>query len=481
MTASNVSDGVTTGLSPQARRAVVVVLVGAVLAFLDATIVNVALHSLATALNASLDAIQWVVTAYLLVQVAVLPASGWAARKIGPKRLYMSTLGLFTVASIACGLADSVGTLIVARVAQGFGAGLMIPVGQLILITSAGQRGMARAMVAAGLPMVLTPVIGPTIGGLLLQYAGWQWIFLINVPFGVLGLVLAWRLLQPDEPTEAAGPLDVVGLVMISLGTVGVTFGSARAGVRNVTDPQVLVPVLAGVAVIGLFVVHATRSAHPVLDLRLWRDPLFRAGAVTTLVLGAVTFGAMVLLPLYFQVIRDQDAAHTGMLLAPQGLGAAVAMGLSAPMVERLGGLTSVVGAVIGVVATVPFLFVACDTPYWLLAAAMIVRGLGIGLAATPAMTVALRNLGPAQMADATPQLNIMQRIGGSIGTAVFVVILQQGLRDSGIQHSEQAGAFATTFTWVLGAALVAIIPAAALAARGGRLDAAGDSLGNEP
>ncbi|MGW4093642.1 DHA2 family efflux MFS transporter permease subunit [Nocardia sp. NPDC004750] len=479
MTAFNISDSVTTGLSPQARRAVVVVLVGAVLAFLDATIVNVALHSLATALDASLDAIQWVVTAYLLVQVAVLPASGWAARKVGPKRLYMSTLGLFTVASIACGLADSVGALIVARVAQGFGAGLMIPVGQLILITSAGQRGMARAMVAAGLPMVLTPVIGPTLGGLLLQYAGWQWIFLINVPFGVLGLVLAWRLLQPDEPAEAAGPLDVVGLMMISLGTVGVTFGLARAGVRSVTDPQVLVPVLAGVAVIGLFVVHAMRSAHPVLDLRLWRDPLFGAGAVTTLVLGAVTFGAMVLLPLYFQVIRDQDAAHTGMLLAPQGLGAAVAMGLSAPMVERLGGLTSVIGAVIGVVATVPFLFVTGDTPYWLLAAAMIVRGLGIGLAATPAMTVALRNLGPAQMADATPQLNIMQRIGGSIGTAVFVVILQQGLRDSGIQHSEQAEAFATTFTWVLGAALIAIIPAAVLAARGGRLDAAGDSLGN--
>lgn len=453
-------------LTPQARRAVIVVLIGAILAFLDATVVNVALHTLAGAVDVSLDAIQWVVTAYLLAQVAVLPASGWAARRVGAKRLYLASLALFTLASIACGLAGSLGMLIMARVAQGVGAGLMIPVGQLILARTAGRRGMARAMVAAGIPMVLTPIVGPTIGGLLLEFAGWPWIFLINVPFGVLGLALAVRLLEADA-TEPAGPLDMVGLLWISLGTVATTYGLARAGAHGLTDLRVLVPLLAGVAVTALFVVHTLRSPAPILDLRLWRDRSFGAGAATTFVLGATTFGAMVLLPLYFQLVRGQDAAHTGLLLAPQGLGAAAAMVLSAPMVERIGGWTAMLGGLIGVVATVPFLFLADDTPYWLPAAAMVVRGLGIGLAATPAMTVALRDVAPERMADATPQLNIMQRIGGSIGTAIFVVILQSGLRERGPQGASSA-AFTTTFGWVLGAAVLALIPAFALA-RGAR------------
>ncbi|MFI1916305.1 DHA2 family efflux MFS transporter permease subunit [Nocardia sp. NPDC020380] len=465
MTASNVSDGVTSGLSPQARRAVVVVLVGAVLAFLDATIVNVALKSLAAALGCTLDAIGWVVTAYLLAQVAVLPLSGWAARRVGPRRLYVAALTAFTLASLGCGLAGSLGILITARIVQGVGAGLMIPAGQLILVLAAGRAGMARAMVAAGIPMILTPVIGPTVGGLLLEYAGWQWIFLINIPFGVLGLVLALRLLPADGPREAAGPLDVVGLGLISFGTVGITYGLAQAGADSVTGARVLAPLLAGTVSLVLFVAHGLRSRHAVLDLGLWRDRVFAAAAVTTLVLGAVTFGAMILLPLYFQLVRHQDAAHTGMLLAPQGIGAAVAMVLSARLYERIGARTCVLGAAIGVAATVPFLFLSDDTSYWLLALAMIVRGLGIGLAATPAMTAALQDLSPDRMADATPQLNIMQRIGGSIGTAVFIVVLQQGLRAGG--GGGASDAFATTFGWVLTAAILALLPTSILAMRG--------------
>lgn len=463
MTASNVSDGVTSGLSPQARRAVVVVLIGAVLAFLDATIVNVALKSLAAALGCTLDAIGWVVTAYLLAQVAVLPVSGWAARRVGPRRLYVAALTTFTLASLGCGLAGNLGILITARIVQGVGAGLMVPAGQLILVLAAGRAGMARAMVAAGIPMILTPVIGPTVGGLLLEYAGWQWIFLINIPFGVLGLVLAVRLLPADGPREAAGPLDVLGLALISLGTAGITYGLAQAGADSVTGARVLVPLLAGTVALALFVAHGLRSRHPVLDLGLWRDRVFAYAAVTTLVLGATTFGAMILLPLYFQLVRHQDAAHTGMLLAPQGIGAAVAMVVSARLYERIGARTCLFGAALGVAATVPFLFLSDDTSYWLLGLAMVVRGLGIGLAATPAMTAALQNLSPDRMADATPQLNIMQRIGGSIGTAVFVVVLQQGLRAGGA-----SGAFTVTFGWVLAAAIVALLPTAILAMRGG-------------
>ncbi|GAB0105813.1 DHA2 family efflux MFS transporter permease subunit [Nocardia sp. JMUB6875] len=468
MTTSNLPEAVDDrpALNPHARRAIVVVLVGAVLAFLDATIVNVALKSLAADLGGTLDEIQWVVTVYLLVQAAVLPVTGWAARRMGAKRVYIGALLLFTLASLACAAAGSVATLVVARVAQGMGAGVMIPVGQMILVSAAGRQGMARAMVAAGIPMVLTPVIGPTIGGLLLEYAGWQWIFLINVPIGVLGLILAARLLPSDVRTESARRLDVFGLLLISLGMVGITYSLSAAVQRGVTDPRVLVTLLGGTALTTLFIVHALRTRNPVLDLRLWRDGFFAAGTASTFVIGAVTFGAMVLLPLYFQIVRHQDAAHTGLLMAPQGIGAAVAMGVSARLYEHIGALTALLGAVIGCAATVPFLLIADDTPYWLLSGAMVLRGLGIGLAAMPAMTAAMRNLTPSQIIDATPQLTIMQRLGGSIGTAAFVVILQRHLPGGADQA---APAFAVTFSWVLVASTLAVVPTLSMVLLGRR------------
>lgn len=462
------------GLTPQARRAVVVVLIGAILAFLDATIVNVALKSLSANLNTSLDSIQWIVTVYLLTQAAVLPMTGWAARRVGAKRLYVAALLLFTLASVACGLSENVGELIVARVVQGVGGGAMIPAGQIILVTAAGQRGLARVMAAVGIPMVITPVFGPTIGGLLLEHAGWQWIFLINLPIGLLGLALAIRLLPSDERTAPAGPLDALGYALVSLGAIGLTYALAEVAARGITAPQVLLPLLAGIALTAAFVVRSMRVPHPVLDVRLYRNPLFSSASLATFVFGAATFGGMVLMPLYFQLVRGQDAAHTGMLLAPQGIGAAIAMGLSSRIFEKIGSLVCVVGSVVGIAATVPFMVITADTPYWLLGVAMTLRGLGIGLAVMPAMTAALRTLKPDQISDATPQLNIMQRIGGSIGTAVFVAVLHRNLPGTGNRPAGQASAFATTFTWVLAAAVLATLPTILMAALERRHDPRG-------
>lgn len=466
MTVSDLPGGVTakSTLTPRARKVVVVVLIGAILSLLDATVVNVALKSLSESLGSSLDAIPWVVTAYLLAQAAVLPVTGWAARRIGAKRLYLIALLVFTLASIWCGLSDSVGELIGARVLQGIGGGAMLPAGQIILVTAAGRDGLSKVMAAVGIPMVLTPVIGPTIGGLLLEYAGWPWIFLINVPIAVVGLALGLRLLPRDARTESVAPLDFLGLTLASLGMVGLTYALAEIGTRGISSTRVLVPLCAGLVVTALFVARSLRVDHPILDLRLYRDGLYSSAAVATFLFGVATYGSMVLLPLYFQIVRDQDVAHTGLLLAPQGLGAAVAMAVSSRIFDRIGSRICVIGGVIGAVATLPFLLIGDRTPYWVLGLAMVVRGAGIGLAAMPAMTVALRRLRPDQISDATPQLNIAQRLGGSIGTAVFVVVLDNRLRDSDIRPAQQSAAFGVTFTWVLAAAVLAIAPAIAMA-----------------
>jgi len=223
----------------------------------------------------------------------------------------------------------------------------------------------------------------------------------------------------------------------------------------------VLVPLLVGLALVAVFIVRSLRIPQPLLDLRLFANPAFAAAAVTTFCLGAALFGAMILMPLYFQTVRAQDAVHTGLLLMPQGIGAAIAMGLSGRITERVGGgITALFGVLVTVVATLPFVFIGAETSYYLIGAAMVVRGFGIGMSMMPSMTAAFSVLRRDQVADASPQLTVLQRVGGSIGTAILAVVLQSGI--SGLAAPSPAGiagAFGDTYYWVLGISLVALLP----------------------
>ena len=194
-------------IEPHVWRIASVVILGVIMSVLDTTIVNVALHDLSGDLHAPLDSIQWVITGYLLSLAAVIPITGWAVRRYGARRLYLIALVVFTVGSALCGLAWSSGSLIAFRVLQGVGGGMLTPIGQMILVKAAGPRNLPKVMSAIGFPIVLAPVFGPTLGGLLLQDAGWQWIFMINVPVGILAFTLALRLLPRDHAgAAAAGP-----------------------------------------------------------------------------------------------------------------------------------------------------------------------------------------------------------------------------------------------------------------------------------
>ena len=452
-------------LEPHVRKIAVAVVLGTIMSVLSTTIVNVALDTLAVQLDASLDEVQWVVTSYMLALAAVIPVSGWAAARFGARPLYIAALALFTLGSALCGFAWSLESLVAARVLQGLAGGMLVPVGQIALVRAAGPGNMARVMTAIGIPVILAPVFGPTIGGLLVEHVGWQWIFFVNIPVGLAAVAAAWRLLPRDtiEP-GAAGRLDALGLGLVAAGLVGITFGLSEAGtLHSFAAPQALVPTVGGFALVTAFVLRALRIDYPLLDVRLYANKAFAAASVSTFALGAALFGAMVLLPLYFQLVRGEDAVTTGLLLIPQGLGTALAMAISGRATERIGGgLTALIGGVIMIVATIPFMLIEATTSYWLLGAAMVVRGLGIGMAMMPAMTSAFAALRPEQVHDATPQLNVLQRVGGSIGTAILVVVLQNGI--TGATPEAAAPAFAHTYGWVVAISVVALLPTIVLA-----------------
>src|SRR5580692_490095 len=446
-------------IEPYVWKIAAVVILGMIMSILDTTIVNVALRTLGHDLHSSLAQIQWVVTGYILSLAAVIPVTGWAARRFGAKRVYMVSLVLFTAGSALCAVATSTTSLVLFRVLQGAGGGMIMPIGQLIMAQVAGPKRMGRVMGIVSMPAMLAPILGPVIGGAILEKLHWSWIFLVNVPIGVIALALAWRML-PKTDSGVAGRLDVVGLGLLSGGSTAVVYGlSELATHASVTAPTVMWPVVAGLALSAIFVWHALRIERPLLDIRLYANRVFGAASLTTFGLGAALFGAMILVPLYYQEVRHESVIVTGLLTGPQGLGMLLVMPLTGRLTERFGGgRVAIVGVTILSLTTVPLAFVGASTSILSLSVVLALRGIGIGFAFVPAMSAAFASLRPDQLSDATPQLNVLQRLGGAIGTAVLAVVLQ---RASAGAHTAThlAHAFDKAYWGSVGIAALSLIP----------------------
>jgi EmrB/QacA subfamily drug resistance transporter len=462
-----------------------VVVIGSIMSIMATTIVNVALDRLSEELRSPLADIQWVVTGYLLGMAAVIPAAGWAVRRVGGKRLYLSSLVAFSGASVLCALAWSAESLIAFRVLQGMAGGITLPVGQMMLARAAGPQRMGRVMSVIGVPMVLGPVFGPVLGGFIVEHLSWHWIFVVNVPFGLVALALGSRCL-PVRPRVPAGPLDVPGLLLCCAGVPLIVFGlSKTTGAGGFGAATVLVPLALGLGCLAAFARHARRSDHPLLDIRLLGNDGFAAAVVGVFCVGAVLFGAMLLLPLYFQTVRGEDALHAGLLLIPQGLGAATAMPFAGRLADRIGGgQVAVVGLTLLVLTTVPLALISDTTSYWAIGAALYGRGVAMGASMMPMFAGAYATVRTSDIAHATPQLNVAQRVGGSLGTAVLTVVLThqiiaafpaaQGASSTLPRGGEGpppaavagplADAFATTYWWAVAITALAIVPAVVLA-----------------
>jgi len=446
-------------IEPYVWRIAGVVILGMLMSILDTTIVNVALHTLGHDLHSSISQIQWVVTGYLLALAAVIPVTGWAARRFGAKQVYLTSLVLFTAGSALCAVATTTASLVLFRVLQGFGGGMIMPVGQLIMAQVAGPRRMGRVMGIVAMPAMLAPILGPVLGGAILQELHWSWIFLVNVPIGVVAFAMGWRMLPQTESGEA-GRLDVVGLGLISTGATAIVYGLSELGTNGtLTAPSVVWPIAVGIALTLAFGWHALRVERPLLDIRLYANRVFGAASLTTFGLGASLFGAMILVPLYYQEVRGESLILTGLLVGPQGLGMLLMMPFNGRLTGRFGGgRVAIVGVSILCLSTVPLAFVGAHTSILAISVVLAVRGIGIGLSFMPAMTAAFSALRPEELSDATPQLNMLQRVGGAIGVAVLAVILQRAGAHA-TTPAQLSSAFDTAYWWALGIALLSLIP----------------------
>jgi EmrB/QacA subfamily drug resistance transporter len=447
-------------IEPYVWKVAGVVILGMIMSILDTTIVNVALRTLGHDLHSTISQIQWVVTGYLLSLAAVIPLTGWASRRYGAKRVYLVSLVLFTAGSALCAVAASTTTLVLFRVLQGFGGGMIMPVGQLIMAQVAGPKRMGRVMGIVAMPAMMGPILGPVLGGAILEYLHWSWIFLVNVPIGAVAFALAWRML-PHTDSGHAGRLDALGLVLMSGASSALVYGLSELGTAGTSlgAPQVVWPIVAGIVLAVVFCLHALRVERPLLDVRLYANRVFGAASLTTFGLGAALFGAMILVPYYYQQVRHESVIVTGLLTGPQGLGMLLVMPLAGRFSDRFGGgRVALAGVSLLSLSTIPLAFIGAHTSIVYLSLVLVLRGVGIGFSFMPAMTAAFASLRSDQLSDATPQLNVVQRIGGAIGVAVLAVVLQRATEHT---HSVAglAGAYGTAFWWSVGICVASLIP----------------------
>jgi EmrB/QacA subfamily drug resistance transporter len=471
-------------LDPRLLRIAGVVILGTLMSILDTTIVNVAIKELSRSFDAPLATMQWISTGYMLALATVIPLTGWAADRFGTKRLYMGSIVLFLAGSALSGAAWSAGSLICFRVLQGLGGGMIMPAGMTILAHAAGPKRMGRVMGIVGVPMLLGPIVGPILGGWLVDDVSWRWIFFVNLPIGVLALFAAFRVLQADEP-KPHHALDWKGLFLLSPGLAIFVYGLAKAAAGGGADffGSGGVAIVAGLTLVIGFVVHARGHEAALIDVRMFARRSVGTPALTTFLFGTAFFGVALLMPLYFQTVRGESAFDAGLLLAVQGFGAMISMPLASRVTDRIGaGKVVLVGLSLVGIGMLGLSQISSYTPMWEIELALFINGLGMGSTMMPAMSAALGAVQRHEVARVNSGLNTVQRVGGSIGTALLAVILSHQLAgiapvagdgETGLHVARTlppgaqahvipalGTAFGHTFMWSFGIVVLAIVAA---------------------
>ena len=479
-----------------------VIVLGAIMSVLDITVVSVALPTFQAEFDASYADVAWSMTGYTLALATIIPLTGWAADRFGTKRLYLLALVLFVLGSVLCSLAWDITSLITFRVLQGLGGGMLMPLGMTIMTRAAGPERIGRVMAVLGIPMLLGPIGGPILGGWMIESLSWHWIFLINLPVGVIAIFVAWRILPTDSPTPSES-FDFVGMLLMSPGLALFLYGvSSIPEEGTVAAAKVLVPAGIGAVLIAAFVRHAFKPEHPLIDLRLFKNKQLTIAVLTMSLFAIAVMGAMLLIPSYFLQVRGESTLQAGLLVAPQGLGAMLTMPIAGKLVDKTSPGRIVLSGLVLVLAGMAALTqVGAQTSYFFVLGALFVMGMGMGSAMMPTMTAALQTLRDHMIARGSTMMNIIQQVSASIGTAVMSVVLTNQTTDiaqaavaaqQDPQFAEQlppglveqglddlASGFGTTFTVAAVLLLLAFVPAL-LFPRGKKVGE-GDAVGAMP
>ena len=406
-----------------------IVVIGVFMSILDQTIVNIAIPRLQAAFGADIHSVQWVLTAYILTQGVVTPTAGYFADKLGTKRFYIISLAAFTIGSALCGLAWSLPVLIFFRILQGAGGAALFPLSITMLFREfpPQERGIATGFF--GIPALLAPALGPTFGGYLVTYIGWQAIFYINVPIGVVAVILVSLFIR-ETRIEAGLRFDFLGFLFAAFGLAMLLYGLSDASSDGWGSAIVVGTIAAGSLILVMFVITeiviANRGGQPLLDLRLFRNGPFSTSVFASVFVYVSLFGGIFLFPVYLQNLRGLTAFQAGLLLLPQALASMVSVVGGGRLVDKFGVRAVMIpGLLILSLATWQLSFMNLYSTYSWLQMMFIIRGLGLGLCVQPLTVAALSEIPPRQLAQASSLTTVARSVSASLGIAVLATLVQ--------------------------------------------------------
>lgn len=459
--------GTSTAAAPAARaridpKHVVIIMhvAGNFMSALDITIVNVALPSMARSLGATTSSIEWVVVGYLLSLAMWIPASGWFGDRFGTKRVYLTAMGIFTVASALCGAAQNLEQLIAARVLQGVGGGMLTPVSSAMLYRAYPPEDRARIARIIIVPTIVAPASGPILGGLFADHLSWRWVFLVNVPIGIV-MVLFGALFLREHREASAGRFDAAGFALSGGGLALLLYALGKGPRSGWASPIVLTTAALGAAALIALVFIELRHSRPMLPLRMLNDRLFRTVNVVSFFTFAAFFGFLFIVPQFLQDARGETPLHAGLTIFPEALGVLVSSQVMSRLYPRIGP-RRLMSAGLVAVATSAFLcsFISVDTNSWLIRLLVFAVGFSVGPCMVCVQAAAFATIAPADTGRATAIFNAQRQVAAAVGVALLATVLAAQLPGPA-GGAESVDAFRTVFRV---AALIAL--AGALAAQ---------------
>jgi EmrB/QacA subfamily drug resistance transporter len=392
---------------------------------LDATVLSTSLPAIAADLHEDPISLKLALTSYLLSLAVFIPISGWVADKYGARTVFMGAILVFSIGSALCGLSHNLPEFVVYRMIQGLGGAMMVPVGRLVILRTVSKSEMISALAWLTIPALVGPVIGPPLGGFITTYFHWRWIFYINLPIGMLGLLLTWRHIANVMEAHVR-PLDRTGFALSGLGLSAFVFGLAILGESSGSLSTGFLLLAAGVGVLAIYVWHANRVAHPVIDLRLLLIPTFRASVIGAsffrIGVGAVPF----LLPLMLQLVFGLSPFNSGMITLAAAGGALIMKATAAPIIRFFGfRRVLIVNALICSAFLIANAFFTAGTPHSVIMAVLLIGGFFRSLEFTAVNALAYADVKPSDMSKATSFASVSQQVSLSVGVALGALILQ--------------------------------------------------------
>jgi EmrB/QacA subfamily drug resistance transporter len=407
----------------------IAIIIGLFMVILDGTAVNVAIPGLMKDFNSTFSTLQWTVTGYALANAAVIPLAGWLSDRFGAKQIFLTSVALFTIGSLLCALATNPTQLIIFRLLQGVGGGMVMPIAMAFTYRLAPPDKVGAVMGMMGIPILLAPALGPVVAGWLVDYASWKWIFIINLPIGIVGLIIGIRSL-PSIKRQTVAALDVLGMFLGPIAFAALSYGVSQGGISGWSSPKTLTGLIVGVIALILFVIVELRQSQPMLELRVFRSLDFSKGIVIQWISQIALFGTMFMIPLFLQQAQGYSAFDTGLIMLPEAIAAGIFMPISGALFDKIGARPLVmIGMAIVTVAAFMLTHISASDGISALILPLAMLGAGMGLSMMPLNTHLIQASPQNLVGRVTSLTNAAQQVMTSFAVAGLTTILASRLK----------------------------------------------------